>query len=76
MLKIFKEMKVKVSEHNHCKKRTLSLQEHKKIHAVLLAERARAKFAKLHTVAASNDRDHAPQSLSAYASHYVQSFTS
>ena len=32
--------------------------------------------AKLRTVAASNNRDHASRSLFAYASHYVQSFTS
>jgi len=31
--------------------------------------------AKFHTVAASNNRVHAPRSLSAYASHQVQSFT-
>ena len=31
--------------------------------------------AKLRTVAASNNRVHMPWSLSAYASHYVQSFT-
>jgi len=32
--------------------------------------------AKLRTVAASNNRDNAPQSLFAYASHFVQSYTS
>jgi len=32
--------------------------------------------AKLRTVAASNNKVHAPQSLFAYASHFVQSFTS
>jgi len=32
--------------------------------------------AKLRTVAASNNRDHVLQSLYAYASHQVQSFTS
>jgi len=32
--------------------------------------------AKLRTVAASNNRVHMPWSLSAYASRYVQSFTS
>ena len=34
------------------------------------------KCAKLHTVATSKNRDHTPQSLFAYASHFVQSFTS
>jgi len=33
-------------------------------------------FAKLHTVAASNNRVHVPRSLSAYASRYIQLFTS
>jgi len=31
--------------------------------------------AKLRTLAASNNRDHAPQSLFAYTGRYVESFT-
>jgi len=42
---------------------------------ILRLESPSGKCAKLHTVAASNNRDLTPRSLSAYASHYVQSFT-
>jgi len=43
---------------------------------LLRSESPGGKCAKLHTVAASNNRDHTPRSLSAYVSHYVQSFRS
>ena len=42
---------------------------------VLRSESPSGKCAKLHTVAASNNRDHTQRSLSAYASHYIQSFS-
>jgi len=38
--------------------------------------KSRRQVRKHHTVAASNNKDHAPQPLFAYASHFVQSFTS
>jgi len=43
---------------------------------LLRSESLSGKHLKLRTVAASNNRDHMPQSLSTYASHYIQSFTS
>jgi len=42
---------------------------------VLRSESPTGMCAKLRTMAASNNRDHAPQSLFAYASHQVQPFT-
>jgi len=42
---------------------------------LLRSESPSGKCAKHHTVAASNNRDHMPWSLFAYASRYVQSFT-
>jgi len=43
---------------------------------LLRSESPSGKCAKLYAVAASNNKDHAPQSLFTYASHYFQSFTS
>jgi len=43
---------------------------------ILRSEGPSGMCAKLRTAAASNNRDHAPQPLFAYASRYVQSFTS
>jgi len=45
-------------------------------HILMQLEIPSGMFAKLHTEAASNNRDHATQSLFAYACRYVQSFTS
>jgi len=42
---------------------------------VMRSEIPSGKCAKLRTLTASNNRDHALQSLFAYASHHVQSFT-
>jgi len=42
---------------------------------LLRSESPSSMCTKLHTVAASSNRDHAPQSLAAYASRYIQSFT-
>jgi len=43
--------------------------------AVLRSESPSGMCAKFHTVAASNNWDHTPRSLSTYPRHYVQSFT-
>jgi len=42
---------------------------------MLRSESPSGMCAKLHTVSASNNRDHAPQSLFEYVGHYAQSFT-
>ena len=46
------------------------------LHRVKRSEIPSGMCAKLRTVVASNNRDHAPQSFFAYACRYVQSFTS
>jgi len=46
------------------------------LHLLLRSESPSGKCAKLYTMVASNNRDHMPWSLFAYASYYVQSFTS
>jgi len=47
----------------------------KNVSVLLRSEIPSGMCAKLRTVAASNNRDHASQSLFAYASRYAQSFT-
>jgi len=42
---------------------------------LLQSESLSSKCTKLHTVEASNNRDHTPQSFFTYASHYVQLFS-
>jgi len=42
---------------------------------LLRSESLCGKCTKLHTVATSSNRDHAPRSLFTYTSHHVQLFT-
>jgi len=54
---------------------TTNLKVNLHVKVVLRSEIPSGMYAKLRTMAACNNRDHASQSLFAYAGHHVQSFT-
>jgi len=60
---------------NYCRIFALHCKVAKVRNGLLRSESPSGMCAKLHTVAASTNRGHAPRSLFTYASHHVQSFT-